>query len=195
MRVSLFIILLVVILFSLFFSGCYYQKSLPVERDVSVTKVPIQQEILSESVHIAVDGLNFSTLKGQPFYVDVIGVFPHNHSELLDYIKANIEVALAKAGALISRPAIEIQDGKIIRKFPENVVKVTVGVSHGGVDKTIEVDSRGIWKTIYEGRIKLNIMAVGPNFGFQAFGEGVTTYKAYPLGSSDGKFYVDPVVH
>lgn len=94
-------------------SGCKYNKeTVPVRRSESEIRVPNQQRVVALATDQAVEALDLSKLAGKTVSIEVTGVFPHSHEDLLDYLRAQVEAKLARSGArVLAQPPIVIVPG------------------------------------------------------------------------------------
>jgi hypothetical protein len=90
-----------------FLSGCgtFDQTYLPVRMSPVYIRVSAQQLAVSEAAKKAAATLNFSALAGKTVYVQVNGVFPHSHYNVLDYIQSLVEGRMALGGMIVKPTA------------------------------------------------------------------------------------------
>lgn len=93
--------------------SCKYNKeTVPVRRSESAIRVPNQQRVVALATDQAVEALDLSKLAGKTVSIEVTGVFPHSHEDLLDYLRAQVEAKLARSGArVLAQPPIVIVPG------------------------------------------------------------------------------------
>ena len=86
--------------------GCKYSKeTVPMTRAFDAVRVPNQQRLVALATEQAIEALDFKALAGKTVALEVSGVFPHSHVDLLDYLTAQLEAKLARAGARVLHPA------------------------------------------------------------------------------------------
>jgi hypothetical protein len=74
--------------------------------------VPNQQRVVALAADQAVEALDVSKLQGKSVAMELTGVFPHSHEDLLDYLRARVEAKLARAGArVLTQPPVMIVPG------------------------------------------------------------------------------------
>lgn len=83
-------------------SGCKYNKeTVPIRRAPSDIRVPNQQRVIALATDQAVEALDFKPLEGKSVTIEVSGIFPHSHDDLLHYLRAQVEAKAARAGARV----------------------------------------------------------------------------------------------
>jgi hypothetical protein len=93
--------------------ACKYNKeTVPVRRSEREIRVPNQQRVVALAADQAVEALDVSKLEGKSVAIELTGVFPHSHEDLLDYLRARVEAKLARAGArVLTQPPLMIVPG------------------------------------------------------------------------------------
>jgi hypothetical protein len=75
---------------------------LPVRLYPVYMRIPSQQVAVSEAAKKATASLNFADYSGKSALVEITGVFPHSHQNLLDYIQALVEGRMALDGMAVT---------------------------------------------------------------------------------------------
>jgi len=130
--------------------GCKYSKeTVPVDRSFTAVRVPNQQRLVALASEEAVEALDFKQLTGKSVVVELSGVFPHSDSDLLDYLRAQVEAKLARAGARVLHPAPALlipgdataaaapaaPGATSVLELSEPAdVRLLIGISWGGID-------------------------------------------------------------
>jgi hypothetical protein len=97
-------------------AGCKYNKeTVPVRRAEADIRVPNQQRVVALATDQAVEALDVSKLQGKTVAIEVTGVFPHSQVDLLDYLTAQVEAKLARAGARVqTQPPMVVVPGAAV---------------------------------------------------------------------------------
>lgn len=93
--------------------ACKYNKeTVPVRRAEADIRVPNQQRVVALATDQAVEALDFSKLQGKSVAIEVAGVFPHTDTDLLGYLRAQVEAKLSRSGArVLAQPPLVILPG------------------------------------------------------------------------------------
>jgi hypothetical protein len=117
----------------------------PIATSPTAMRIPNQQRILSEAAGTAVgqvvanQELSLAQLQGKAVIVEMDGVFPHSHEELLEYLRTQFEGELARRGIRVVRPlppAIHVSSLTV--QTPVEPIhadaRMVVSVDWGGID-------------------------------------------------------------
>src|SRR3954465_12889606 len=90
--------------------ACKFNKeTVPVRRAETNIRVPNQQRVVALATDQAVEALDLSKLQGKSVGIELTGVFPHTHEDLLAYLRAQVEAKLSRSGArVLAQPPIVI---------------------------------------------------------------------------------------
>lgn len=129
--------------------ACKYNKeTVPVRRAESDIRVPNQQRVVALATDQAVEALDLSKLQGKSVEIEVTGVFPHSNTDLLSYLRAQVEAKLARSGArVLAQPPVVVlpgaqpaaaggtsaAQGALVLSEPPDY-RLLVNVSWGGAD-------------------------------------------------------------
>jgi hypothetical protein len=126
--------------------GGYSKETVSLIREHVGMRVPNQQRLLALSTDEAVARLDFKGLAGKKVVVEMAGIFPHSHGDVLDYIQGQVEGKIARDGGLvISAGQLVIAPGDVAGADPavggvlsltpsDAEYRVIIGVSWAGVD-------------------------------------------------------------
>jgi hypothetical protein len=135
-------------------SGCSSIKEfVPISSHAAMMRIPNQQRILSEAALGAVaqtvtnQELNLAQLQNRTVVVEMDGVFPHSHEELLTYLRTAVEGELARRGIHVIHalpPELQVPEGGNAGRFAFAIpgaaealhadARLVVSVDWGGVD-------------------------------------------------------------
>ena len=158
--------------------GCTATRTqVQMDREPSTFRSPVMQAELAKVVDKAVQGQDFALLSGKTAIVEVNGLFPQTHTDLLAFVRTAIEAKASQQGVKVVAAVPCTPTGAVGALSPSSEAvtplclpttlpdyRIIVSVEVGGVEKTVRRElkvGKLIGQLAVTGAVPLTALALG----------------------------------